>query len=144
MPPEQEDRLAEPLGPQCRDLAHPAGTLDETEQARHGLVPLLDGGPLQVRHGGPARNTEPAMYLGHHRTPAMKHRGLGRIAGRALCPVPIEPLQVEQPRTESEQPPLDGARSDAGASGSAGHGRALGECLRNGLHDHLDPGDLAR
>jgi hypothetical protein len=144
MAPEQEDRFAEPLGPERGDLAHPAGTLDETDQSCHGLVSLLDGGPPQVRHGGPARNTEPPMHLGHHCTPAMEHRGLGCIAGGALCPVAIEPLQVEQPRPESEQPPLDGACSDAGASGSAGHGRAFGECFREGLHDHLDPGDLAR
>jgi len=99
---------------------------------------------LQVGHPRQLRNTEPAIYLDQHGTPAMEHRTLGRITGRALGPVPVEPLQIEQPCTESEHPPLDGARSDTGAPGGARHGSFGGESLRHGRHDDLDPGDLAR
>ena len=134
----------EPLRPQRGDLAHPAGTLDERDQSRRGRASLLDGGSLQVRHPGRARSTEPPGHLDPHRTPAMEHRALDRIAGSTLCPVPVEPLQIEQPGAQSEYPALDGARGDASASGGAGHGSSLGERLRYSLHDHLDPGDLAR
>lgn len=134
----------EPLGAQRRDLAHPTGTLDEGDQSRCSLAPLLDGGPLQVRHPGQPRSTEPPIYLDPHRTPAVEHRALGRIAGRALRAVPVEPFQIEQPCTQSEHPPLDGARSDAGAPGGARHSSSVGECLCNGRQDDLDPGNLAR
>lgn len=134
----------EPIGAQRSDLAHPTGTLDEGDQSRCSLAPLRDGGPLQVRHPRQLRGTEPPMRLDPYRTPAVEHRALGSIAGRALCPVPVEPLQIEQSCTESEHPALDGARSDAGAPGGARHGSSVGECLRNGIQDDLDPGDLAR
>ena len=133
----------EPLGAQRRNLAHPTCTLDPRDQSCCSLAPLLDGGPLQVGHPGQPRSTEPPIHLDPHGTPAMEHRALGRIAGRALGPVPVEPLQIEQPCTESEYPPLDGARSDAGTPSGAGHGSFVGECLRYGRHDDLDPGDLA-
>jgi hypothetical protein len=48
----------EPLGAQRSDLAHPTRTLDPRDQSCRGLAPLLDGGPLQVRHPGQPRNTE--------------------------------------------------------------------------------------
>ena len=85
----------EPLGAQRRDLAHPTGTLDPCDQSYRGLAPLLDGGPLQVRHPGQPRGTEPPIHLDAYGTPAMEHRALGSIAGRALGPVPVEPLQIE-------------------------------------------------
>jgi hypothetical protein len=134
----------EPLGPQCGDFAHSANTLDERDQSLSGRAPLSDGGSLQMRHPGRLRSTEPPRHLDRHRTPAMEHRALGRIAERALCSVPVESLQIEQPGSQPEHPALDGVRGDTSASGSAGHGSALGECFCNSLHDHLDPGDLAR
>jgi len=134
----------EPLGAQRRDLAHAAGALDPCDQSCRGRAPLLDGGPLQVRHTGQPHSTEPLIHLDPNGTPAMEHRALGRIAGRALRPVPVEPLQIEHPCAESEDPPLDGARGNAGAPGGARHGSFVGERLRHGLHDDLDPGNLAR
>ena len=95
-------------------------------------------------HPGQLRSTEPPIHLDPHGTPAVEHRALGRIAGGALGPVPVQPLQIEQPCPESEHPPLDGARSDAGASGSARQGSFIGERLHHGRHDDLDPGDFAR
>lgn len=134
----------EPLGAQRRDLARPTRTLDPRDQSYRSLVPLVDGGPLQVRHPGQPRGTEPPIHLDRHSTPAMEHRALGSIAGRALGSVPVQPLQIEHPCPEAEDPPLDGARSDASAPGGARHGSFAGECLRNGRHDDLDPGDFAR
>lgn len=134
----------EPLGAQRCDLAHPTRTLEPRDQSCRGLAPLRDGGPLQVRHLGHPRRTEPPIHLDPHGTPAVEPRALGRIAGRALRPVPVEPLQIEQPCAESEHPPLDSARSDASAPGRARHGRFGGERLRHGRHDDFDPGDFAR
>lgn len=144
IPPEQQDRFVEPLGTQRSNLAHPTGTLDPRDQSGRGLAPLLDSGPLQMGHPGQLRSTEPPIHLDPHGTPAVEHRALGGIAGRALGPVPVKPLQIEQPCTESEHPPLDGARSNAGTPGGARHGSFVGERLRHGRHDDLDPGDLAR
>lgn len=134
----------EPVGAQRRDLAHPTRALDPRDQSCCGLAPLRDRGPLQVGHPGHLCSTEPPIHLDPHGTPAVEHRALGSIAGCALGPVPVQPLQIEQPCTESEYPPLDGARSNASAPGGARHGSFVGERLRYGRHDDLDPGDLAR
>lgn len=85
----------EPLGAQRSDLVHPTGTLDPRDQSCRGLAPLLDGGPLQVCHSRQRRSTEPPMHLDPYRTPAVEHRALGRMAGRALSSMPVQPLQIE-------------------------------------------------
>lgn len=126
------------------DLARTTGTPDEFNHSRRRFAPLLGGRPMQVGHPWQRRGAKLPTELGEHRSPAVEHRALWCIAGCASRPVPVEPLEFEDPCTESENPALDGARSDADAPCDARQGNAIGECLGDGIQNDLDTGDLAR
>jgi hypothetical protein len=144
MPPEQEDRFAEPRRAARGDLAHAADALDERDQSRGCVAPLLGGGPMQICHPWQGRTAELATELDHHRGPAVEQRTRSCVARCAPRAVPIQPLEIEGACPESEDPDLDRAGRHAVPLRDAGQGNAVGESLSDCIQDHLDAGNLAR
>ena len=134
------------MEPRCAprgDLARAAGTLDEADQSRRRRAPLVDRGPSHIGHPWQRGGAELPAELGGHRSPAVKHRALGALARCASPSVPVEPLEIESSRAESENPALDGACDDADALRDARHRSSAGH-FGDGIQNDLDPRDLAR
>jgi hypothetical protein len=58
--------------------------------------------------------------------------------------VAIQPLEIEQPRAETENPARDGARDDASALRDTRNRTSVGDSGRDGVDDDLHAGDLSR
>lgn len=142
--PEQQDRFAEPRSTERGNFARTPSGLHESDQSRRRFAPLLGGGPMQISHPWQRRGAELSTELGGHGSPAVKHRARWCVARCASRSVPIEPLEIERSRTESEHPARDGACNDADAPRDARQRYSVGQHLRNGVDDYLDTGDLAR
>lgn len=140
---EQQDRLAEPPSTACGKLARAASSVDQVEQTRRRVAPLLGGGPTDIGHPRYRRDAEPATDLDDHGCPSVQRRALRCIVGRASRPMSVEPLEVERACSEPEHPALERARRNANALGDTRQ-RAGAEQVGDSAQDDLDAGDLAR
>jgi hypothetical protein len=145
IPPEQEDRFAEPRRAAGGDLANATCAVDERDQSRRCRAPLLERGLARIRRARLGRGGEriaPAK-LDADSIPALEHRAPRRVARRAARPVPIEPLEIEGACAESENPAPDRGRHDTAMLGDALQGNSVGESLSDGVQNDVDTGDLA-
>jgi len=142
-PSEQQDRLVEPRSSACSELARAARSVDQVEQPRRRVAPLLGDGPPAIGHPRHRRDAEPATDLDDHGGPSMQHRALRCIVWRASRPMSVEPLEVERACAEPEHPALERARRNANALGDTRQ-RAAPNQVGDGAQDDLDAGDLAR
>jgi hypothetical protein len=108
MPTEQQDRFSEQLGTVCGELVWTTRSVHELNQASRGVASLLGCRPTQIGRRGRHR-ASPPRELRRHCGPTVEQRALRRVARRSTRSVPIQPLQIEHTRTESEHPDLDGA-----------------------------------
>jgi hypothetical protein len=143
MATEQQDRFPEHLRAACGELAGTTRGSNESDQAPRCLASLLQSSPMHITRRGRHRarpSREPRRYGG----PAMKQRALRSIAQRSTRTVPIQPLEIEHTRPESEHPHLDSARYDARAVGDARQRDIVDESLSDCIQNDVDASDLAR
>ena len=144
MPSEQQDRLPEHRGAERRHFAHAADARDEPDESLRRIPTLLDRGATKVRHRRRLERGMPPTDLRRHRCPAVQRRAL-RSAGRCeLRSVSIQLLEIEEPRTEPENPTPEGARNDTGALRDTCNRTPVGDDGRDGVDDDLHAGDLSR
>lgn len=125
------------------ELARTSGALDELDQSRHRLATLLGSRPMQVCHPGQGRTAEPATELDEHRGPAVKQRALPCVAWGPTRAVSVEPLEIEESRTESQEPAPDGVCHDATMLRDTPQGNSVRHRLSDRIENDLDAGDLA-
>jgi hypothetical protein len=141
IPTEQQDRLPEHLGAACGELGWATRCLHESNQALRRLASLLGSRPSHIRHRRRHR-ANPPRELRRHRGPTMKQRALRSVPWRSTRSVPIQPLDVEHTRSESEHPDLDGACYDARGVGDARQRDLVDKSLPHRIQNHVDAGNF--